>query len=449
MLNRLFPPRILSLLGGVAALACSLLPSPATAAVTVRWLTLSDDLWPDCAKKVIAGFEAKNPDIKVEMDNYPFRQLFETIEVRMKAQDADVDLISVDVPLVASYSVRGYLAPLDAYFTPDELASTWVASSKQAGTYQGKFLAAPQNNSAQFMYVNLDLFQKAGLTPPACLVADEPVTPEKVAAIADKDRWTWEQVVEAAKKLTKTGPEGQVWGMEFDQVSRLYQLQALGESLGGQLVSPDGLKATGYFDSDAWKKAAKWYWSLFNDWKVSPKGVPPGETANQFAANKVGLLIGGEWNISTFKKAGIKFGIAPHPYFSGGKPATGTGSWHLGLNKASKNKEAAAKFLHYITADDEGSRIWFETRGQLPATQKLLTAIDQLPQYQVFPEGAYRLGVYEARHTAVPRPQTPGYLQLEDIFASTFEDIRNGSDPNEALPAGARRVDRFLAQFRK
>jgi multiple sugar transport system substrate-binding protein len=85
----------------------------------------------------------------------------------------------------------------------------------------------------------------------------------------------------------------------------------------------------------------------------------------------------------------------------------------------------------------------------LPATQKLLTAIEQSPQYATFPECAYLLGVYEARHTAVPRPQTPGYLQLEDIFASTYEDIRNGTDPNEALSAGARRADRFLGQFRK
>jgi len=43
---------------------------------------------------------------------------------------------------------------------------------------------------------------------------------------------------------------------------------------------------------------------------------------------------------------------------------------------------------------------------------------------------------------------TPGYLQLEDIFFSTFEDIRNGVDPKQALDGAAERVDRFLAQFK-
>src|SRR5215469_7542917 len=93
-----------------------------SAATVLHFLTLSGDVWTSATKKVVAAFEAQNPDIKVQLDVYPFRQLFETIEVRMKAQDKDVDLINVDVPLVASYSLRGFLAPLDEYFSKDEIA---------------------------------------------------------------------------------------------------------------------------------------------------------------------------------------------------------------------------------------------------------------------------------------------------------------------------------------
>src|ERR1700730_12058714 len=132
------------------AVALILTIGSARAATTIRWLTLSDGAWPVSVKKVIAAFEAENPDIKVELDTYPFRQLFETIEVRMKAQDSDVDLISVDVPLVASYSVRGYLAPMDEYFSKDDIKKTWLEESGKAGTYKGSFMAAPQNSSSQF-----------------------------------------------------------------------------------------------------------------------------------------------------------------------------------------------------------------------------------------------------------------------------------------------------------
>src|SRR6202790_3487753 len=98
-------PAILS----VFAIALILTIGSARAATTVRWLTLSDGAWPVSVKKVIAAFEAENPDIKVELDTYPFRHFFETIEVRMKAQDANLDMISVDVRRVASYPLGGYL----------------------------------------------------------------------------------------------------------------------------------------------------------------------------------------------------------------------------------------------------------------------------------------------------------------------------------------------------
>src|ERR1700734_3794184 len=136
--SRFFPFLVRLAAAGVVASALT-----ASAGTTIRLLTLSDAAWPNSVKKVIAAFEAENPDIKVELDTYPFRQLFETIEVRMKAQDSDVDLISVDVPLVASYTVRGYLAPLDEHFAKDEIEKTWVKPSWPAGKYKEKFLESP------------------------------------------------------------------------------------------------------------------------------------------------------------------------------------------------------------------------------------------------------------------------------------------------------------------
>src|SRR6201993_3671721 len=137
----------------------------AYATTVLHLMTLSDNTWPGSVKKAVAAFEAQNPDIKIQLDTYPFRDLFETIEVRMKAQDKDVDLISVDVPLVASYSVRGYLGPLDPYFSKAQIEKTWIKASWQAGMYNGHFMAAPQNTSTQFMFINRKLLRDAGIEP--------------------------------------------------------------------------------------------------------------------------------------------------------------------------------------------------------------------------------------------------------------------------------------------
>src|SRR5580700_11984875 len=157
----ILPPRASAIVVILCLWSLFLFTVSSHAATTIRWLTLSDGAWPDSVKKVIAAFEAQNPDIKVELDTYPFRQLFETLEVRMKAQHANLDMISVDVPLVASYSLRGYLAPLDDYFTADDIKKTWLEASGKAGSYNGHLMAAPQNTSSQFMYVNRKLFQDA------------------------------------------------------------------------------------------------------------------------------------------------------------------------------------------------------------------------------------------------------------------------------------------------
>jgi ABC-type glycerol-3-phosphate transport system substrate-binding protein len=440
-----FPCRIGLVLSSLFGFSASV-----SAATVLHFMTLSENVWPTNLKKVISAFEAQNPDIKIQLDTYPFRQLFETIEVRMKAQDKDVDLINVDVPLVASYSVRGFLAPLDDYFSKDEIEKTWIKASWQAGMYKDHFMAAPQNTSTQFMFINRKLFRDAGIELPKGLVPAQTITYDQVAQIAANDRWTWDQVVDAAKKLTKTeNGRTEIWGFGFDQVSRLYQLQCLGDSLGATLVGPDGLTAQGYFNSPGWLQAAQWYSDLFNKWKISPKNVNPDESPSLFASGKVAIFVGGEWNVARFQEAGVDFMVAPIPYFKGGKPASGTGSWHVGISKNSQHKSEAAKFIRFLCADKQGATIWFEGQGQSPAVIALWDDISKDPKFHSFPKDAYLLGDYEAQHTAVPRPLTPAYLQLEDIFASTYEDIRNGVNPKDALDGAAQRLDVFFAQFKQ
>src|SRR5260370_32606056 len=115
--------------------------------------------------------------------------------------------------------------------------------------YMGSFMAAPQNSSSQFFYINRKLFQQYNVTPPKALEPGKETNYDEIAAIAKNDRWTWDQVVGAAKKLTKdTKGDGkiEVWAFEFDQVTRLYQLQSLGKSLRLSPLRPEGLRAEGY-----------------------------------------------------------------------------------------------------------------------------------------------------------------------------------------------------------
>ncbi len=434
-----------------ATLALAVLALPGTAAAqpacttTLDYLTLAE--FRSAMQPVIQAFEKQHPGVCVKMEGHSFGDLFQTTQVRLRAHDAGIDVLLVDQPVVAAYTALGYLAPLDGAFTGRQLANTWVRPALDAGRVSGHLMAAPQDSSIQLLYYNRTLFRNAGVTPPAGLVPGKTVTYADVAALASEQRWTWEQVTAAARRLTtRANGSTRVWGFTFGQPDELYQLQPLGLSLGGTILSPDGATVDGYLNGPAWLKAATWYGDLFNASKVSPKGVPYPQTADLFAEGKVALYAGGAWQLGKFESSGIDFGIAPYPAFAGGTVATPTGGWYLGVAAYSKHKAEAAAFIRFLTAE-EGASLWFTSYGHFPPQQSVLGLIGSGNSYTAFPDDAYLLGVYQSRTTAVVRPKTPAYLQLHNIFDSAFSDIRNGADPKQALDDAVRQIDPYLKRF--
>lgn len=385
---------------------------------------------------LVKTYGAENPHVTLNWQGLPFRQVFESIEIQSGAKSTDLDVIGVDVPLVASYGIRGYLHPLDSYFSKDEQAK-WLPEAREAGTFQGKLLAPPGRTSTQMLYYNKKLFAEAKIAPP-------PTDPAK--------RWTWEQVADAAKKLTRdTDGDGKpdVWGIIFHQISRPYQMLALPQSAGGgDGISPDGLTVRGHLTNAGWIRAAKYVHDLFNDWKVAPKGVTPNETQDLFRSGRVAMIVTGDWGAALFKKTDFEWGVAPHPYFSGGKPVTPTGSWHWGVGAYSARKDEAAKLLRFITLDTRSLSFLFEQITSLPAHQQVVSYTPEKAATLGLRKDWYELLQYELKNTARARPKTPGYLEWEDLLSTTFEDIRNGANPEEALRKAEARIESTLQKYR-
>lgn len=387
---------------------------------------------------VVTAYEAAHPDIKINLQPYPFAQFFQVAELRLRSKDTGIDLVYVDAPLVASYASRGFLAPVD----PAIDTSTLVPGSVDAGKYDGTLYSLPINSSAQVLYYNKKLFADAGLTPPDGLTAGTTATQAQVDELASAKRWTWEQVADAAQKLTvKQDGRTTQWGFSVEQFGELYQLQPFGESLGTDVIAPDGVTAKGYLDSEAWTKAATFWSNLYNQWAVSPKGLGYGEAASLFGNGQLAMFAGGTWNLPILGATGVDFGVAPYPYFEGGKVLTPTGSWYVGVSSASANQAEAFDFAKYLTTSDEGTRIWFKSLNQLPVSIPLLTEISTSPDFDAFPQNVFRLGVYDSLNTAKARPVTAAYGQLQDAFRTAFIDIANGVAVSDALAAAVQKFD--------
>lgn len=387
---------------------------------------------------ILDNFE-KETGIKVNVEGYPFRELFQVIEVRMQAKDSKTDVLFVDSPLSASYAVRGFTKPIDSLFSPEELQN-FYPSTVAIATWENQVQNVPLQNSSQVMYINRTLFEKAGVTPPTMDVMN---------------RWTWKEVVDAARKIQSALKQDndEVWGLLFDQVSRPYQMLALPQSLGaGSGVSPDGLKINGFLNNDGWVKALQWWHDTHNTWNISPKGVQPNETEALFLTGNIAMYVGGTWHIPAFSKARqegkLDFDIVPHPYFKAGKPVTGTNSWHLAISPYSKKQDAATKFIKYMTSAKMGA-MFFKANGQLIANKIMGETIESIDKYKMFPWNSYKqIVAYELQNTAMPRPSTPFYLEWEDAVAKAWEDVRNGASPKKTLDKYVRILERTARKYR-
>jgi ABC-type glycerol-3-phosphate transport system substrate-binding protein len=426
---------------GTALAAALTVTTPAFADTKTLHMVVLDGVDASAMQAVASAYQAKHPDVKIELQSYPWAQYFQVTELRLRSKDPSLDLIYVDAPVVASYASRAFLAPIAAD------VSTLTPTSVEAGRYKGEQYALPVTNSAQVLFYNKALFKQGDVAPPAGLTAGETATQAQVDVLASQNRWTWERVAEAARKLT-VRDNGRIttYGFTVEQQGELYQLQPLGESLGVDVIGSDGFTAKGYLDSPAWTKAATFWSDLYNKWNVSPKSVGYGEATQLFDNGKLAMFVGGTWNVPILAKGKTDFGVAPFPYFEGGKVLTPTGSWYVGVSAASPNQAAAVDFAKFLTVSDEGPRITFRVLNQLPASKPLLAEISASPSFNTFPQDVLRLGVYESLNTAKARPVTPAYGQLQDAFHTAFIDIANGLAIPEALAAAVRKFEAAAAR---
>ncbi len=394
-----------------------------TAQTTLTILSFSE--YHDAVQAAADAYTLANPNVAINIEEYPFSEYNDAVTIKLGSSSSDFDIVMTDTTMCSSYAYKGWIDPVDEYFTEDEIAEFAPALVK-AGTFEGQFVAPPLCNSCQALFYNKDLLDLAGIPYPS----EDP-----------SERLTWEEIVEISQKVMEAANDSSIFGLAFEQVDRPYQVLPLPNSYGADAFAEDGLTVDGYLNSANFVKAMQWYSDIHNVYNIAPKGTSASDSNGLFMAGKIVFLTCNVFNYSTFQNTeGLNWGYAPFPYFADGTAATPTGSWHVGLVSGSQNKEAAMDFIKYYTLG-EGNRIFLETRGAFAAKNETLNQYDELEDYAEFPLSIFRLASYEAQNTAYPRPTTLAYGEFESIINSTFSDIRNGVDVQEALDSAVQQLN--------
>lgn len=409
----------------LAAGAASLGLGRAASAQAKGELNVIWQAWPDAhVTPIFDGFKKKNPGVTLRDERLPFNELFQATEVRLQSRGPTPDIYIADGPLTASYAVRKHLQELDGIIGD---LDRYTKAARDQGSFRGKLYTLPLFSSSQLLYINKKLFAEAGVTPPPATV---------------DGRWTWEQVVEAAKKLTDRSSNR--WGLVIEQAERPYQLLPLAQSKGAAVIGPDGLTASGFVDSAPFIEAFRWYGELYTKHQVSPPNVFEINLAQElFATGRAAMYLGTNSNMSIFgSREGLDWTVAAHPYFSGGKPVTPTGSWHVGMNPRTKQKEAAEAFMRYL-AEPATIEMQARARANPPVIRSVWDSMSD-----VLGTPGWKIIRHELDNTAVPRPATPGWREYEDILRIAIREITGGSDPAARLQKAAKDIDREMAKYR-
>ena len=370
--------------------------------------------------KLIANFEKANPDITVKHTSFPYADYRKKVSIAISSGDGP-DLVQLYYGWLNDYRDGGLIQPLPKdTFPHDEIESNFfkmVSSMKVDGDYWG----LPTAVRSLALFYNNDLFSEAGLSGP----------PE-----------TLDQMVEYAKKLTKTDSAGNYiqvgFAVDTDGQDHHFWREVLIRHFGGQPYSNDGQKVT--YNTDAGAEALKYLTDFEKTHKTGSNGfMNRGQDA--FAAGKAGMVLDGSFRISKFNKTdGLNFSISELPGHNGTR-YNFSSFWANALSTKAKGekKEAAAKFLKYLTSE-EAMQVWLDTVGELPAKPSvaLVDANKGHPQYGPFIRG---LDYATATTFISEKPQRQSVIDSYDMV------VLQGMSPEDALAKVAKKEQELFDDF--
>lgn len=203
-------------------------------------------------------------------------------------------------------------------------------------TYKGKIQTTPFINSSPVLHYNRTAMKAAGLNP------DQPPA-------------TWEQLVSAAKELTRReGSTVSQWGVNTAGDTPWYAYALIWQN-GGALLNAEGQPV---FNDEAGAGALQFWHDLVHTHKVMP-AVQHKQAKDDFVAGKIGFFFSSSASTGGFEKEiGDKFeyGVARFP---GNKArAVPVGGASLGIFRSDQAREQAAwGLVKWLTSPEINARI--------------------------------------------------------------------------------------------
>jgi sn-glycerol 3-phosphate transport system substrate-binding protein len=295
-----------------------------------------------------ADFEKENPGVKLRpIYSGSYQESIAKALTAVKSGDPPVTSILLSTDMFTLIDEDAIVPFDDLIKTADDKA--WLKSfypafmeNSQTG---GKTWGIPFQRSTVVLFYNKDAFKDAGLDP-------------------DRPPQTWTEMREYAQKLTKRDASGNVsqWGVQIPSSGFPYWLfQGLAIENGVNLMNQAGTEV--YYDKPEVVGALQYWLDLVNKYKVHPPGIVEwGTTPKDFFERKVAMMWTTTGNLTNVKNnAKFDFGVAMLPASKQRGSPTGGGNFYIFKKSTPAQREAAFKFIKWVTAPERAAQWGIDT----------------------------------------------------------------------------------------
>lgn len=265
-------------------------------------------------EQILTPYRARHPGLQVAQHNIALSAAdYRRFLLTATAGDALPDVFQLDDVDLPALVDRGRALDLAPYLSRVGVDLARYDPEVLAIFRRGTALyGLPRGYSPLMVVYNRDLLDRAAIAYPT-------------------DDWTWDDFLRTAQLLTRDRDgDGRIdqWGVAFDRrpSSWLPWIWAGG----GDVLCPDGRRASGCLDAPATVAALRWYGGWVRQWGIAPRPHDPSdagvEIARLFAAGRIAFMTVGHDAVRGLRAAvaagRLRVGFAPIPHRVGVPPAT-------------------------------------------------------------------------------------------------------------------------------
>lgn len=375
----------------------------------------------------VAEFEEENENINVTaIFGGSYQDTMTQVLASVQAGNSPDLAVLLSVELFTLLEM-GAIEELTPYFEQDYLNDFYEGFLANSAV-DDEVWSIPFQRSTIVAYYNKEMFEEAGLDP------EQPPT-------------TWDELIEYAEQLTIRDGEGNVaqWGIQLPSTGFQYWIaQALALQTGDNIMSDDGTEV--YFDSPEVIEAVQFWVDLIDEYEVMPEGIIEwGTVPSNFLSGQTAMMYHTTGNLTNVRdNAEFEFGVSMLPANNQFASPTGGGNIYMFSDIPEENKEAAIKFIAFLTEPEKVAE-WSMDTGYV-ATRESAYETEELKKYvEEFPAAEVARDQLEFSASELATYQNG---EIQQLFNDALQSILTGEQGvKEGLESVQNSADNVLKRF--